>query len=93
MSHQNNFDYNDFQAAFTMYQTDMPECHATAPDPVITDMVPLPDAACKGDTPQVALPESNDVAMPKLELHKQVNFSEIVQQAQAIQVKVLTKAH
>jgi len=61
-----------------MHQSDSPEHHATKRnDTAITDSMPIVDGVCKGG-------KQEGDSEPKTEVQKQVDFSEIMQQAQAI---------
>ena len=102
-----NFNYEIFHAPFTAYHTDLPKHYATItpfnddgldmtpipPDPVsitIQHKTIIVDAACKGDS---LSDTENDPATTQSEIDvcKQVDFSEVAKQAQAIQAKTLTK--
>ena len=78
-SRNDDFDYETCHTAFTMHQSDSSEPHATEMnDPAITDPMPIVDGVCEG------CKQEGD-SEPKTEVH----FSEIVQQAQAIQAAKL----
>jgi len=82
-------EYKDFHAAFTTIQLDMPERYATlneALDATTSTETPA-DTVREGDNQ----PGKDDNNRPTVDVRKQVNFSEVIEQAKQLQAETLSK--